>query len=340
MKKRNPETNKLNEGLSEDQILDAVRVSGYPLQSVIYEKLSDKFHIQEEWSFIDSDSNEERAIDLIAQLNLYDYVEPQHRVRPSLNLIIECKQSDMPYVFFLTKDNPRTPKYPVFAGLPSNNIVLTTDDDASSWSFSILQALELSEHPFLRKSTVSCNTFSKGARKGSKIELSGSQPYQGLVLPLLKATSYFEMCEKPVDTAMYFDCHLTVPIGIIDGPMVGIRTDGNDNSVEMVPWVRVLRHQASKDDHRTNTGAIDIVHKDFFDEYIEEHLIPFATEFSRLAIKHQHVLCKGKGFASGLGEDSWNNIESRLTEKKLKHSSQRSSVIFKNIVNLIKRTSK
>jgi len=65
----NPETNVLPNGLDEEQIIEAVRVSGYPLQTVVYEKLSSKFHIQEEWNFVDSDSNEERAIDLLAQLD-------------------------------------------------------------------------------------------------------------------------------------------------------------------------------------------------------------------------------------------------------------------------------
>lgn len=334
----NPETNVLPNGLDEEQIIEAVRISGYPLQTVVYEKLSSKFHIQEEWNFVDSDSNEERAIDLLAQLDLYEYKDPQPRVRPSLNLIIECKQSDMPYVFFLTKDKQSTPTFPVIAGLASKSISITSDDDPSSWSYSILQALELSDHPFLRESALFANTFSKGARKGKKIELSGSQPYQGLVQPLLKAATYFEECEKPPETAVYFDCHITIPIAVIDGPMVGVKCCDSSNSIEMLPWVRIPRHQtANKADnyHLSNIGAIDVVHKDYLEEYINKHLLPFATDVANLVLKHDEVIADTKGFISGMGSKGWSDIEKRLEPRKIKHLGKRTGATFSNILKVL-----
>lgn len=335
----NPVANILKNGVNEEQLLEAVRASGYPLQTVVYEKLTNNFQILEEWSFVDSDSQEERAIDLLAKKDLYEYGEPHPRVRPCLNLIIECKQSDLPYVFFLTKDKPRTYKFPIIAGLASKDIMLTSDDDPSSWAFSVLDALGLTEHPFLRENPVFCNTFSKGARKGSKLELSGSQPYQGLVLPLLKAAAHFEKCEKPPTTAYYFDCHITIPIGVIDGPMIGVRCSEDENNFELLPWVRVSRHQAANDgekNHLINTSAIDIVHKDFLSEYIDKHLMPFAKEFSELALKHHHVLADGKGFVAGMGDNSWTGIENRLTAKTVKNASKRTHAMFRNILKTLK----
>lgn len=335
----NPETNVLPNGLDEKQIIEAVRVSGYPLQTVIYEMLSKKFHIQEEWNFVDSDSNEERAVDLLAQLGLYEFKELQPRIRPSLNLIIECKQSDMPYVFFLTKDKQYTPNFPVIAGLASKEVSIKTDDDPSSWSFSILQALELSAHPFLRESVLFANTFSKGARKGKKIELSGSQPYQGLVKPLLKAVSYFEECEKPPETAVYFDCHITIPIAVIDGPMVGVKCSDSGNSIEMLPWVRIPRHQTSNKDenyHLSNISAIDVIHKDYLEEYIDKHLLPFATDLADLVLKHENVIADTKGFISGMGSEEWTDIEKRLEPRKIMHIGKRTGATFSNILKVLK----
>ena len=336
----NPVTNTLPNGLSIQQISDAVQTSGYPLQTIVYEKLSNKFNIQEEWSYLDSDSNEERAIDLLSQLRLFDYKEPQSRIRPSLNLIIECKQSTMPYVFFLTKDKPRTPKFPLFAGLASNTISVTSDDDPSTYNFSVLQALGLSEHPFLRDTPIFANTFSKGARKGQKVELSGSQSYQGLVLPLLKAIAYFEECERPPSTAHYFDCHLTIAVALIDGPMIGVNNTDTENEIQMIPWVRVPRHQTTnKDDkyHMSNISAIDVVHKDFLDEYINNHLIPFANDFSQRALNHADELADGKGFISGIGKDSLINIENRLVPHKIKHIPKRINSIFSKIIAIYKK---
>ncbi len=329
----------LSNGLDEQQILEAVRVSGYPLQTVVYEKLSNRFNIQEEWSFIDSDSKEERTIDLLAQLDLYEHKTLQPRIRPRLNLIIECKQSDLPYVFFIAKDKQATPKFPLLAGLANKNISIITDDDPSSWSFSALQLFELYDHDFLKTTPVFANTFSKGARKGKKIELSGSQPYQSLVHPLLKATSYFEECEKPPTTAHYFDCHITVPIAVIDGPMVGVTCNSSENEINMIPWVRIPRHQTidkDKNYHLSNISAIDVVHKDFLDEYINNNLLPFANDFAKLALKHDDVLADSKGFISGMGRDGWQGFESRLVPRSVKQIPIRTNSVLKNIVNKLK----
>ncbi len=339
----NPNTNILKSGVEESQIIEAVSTSGYPLQTIVHEILAKSFYVQEEWGYIDSDTNEERAIDLLAEKRLYEFSEPQPRVRPTLDLIIECKQSELPYIFFLTKDKPYTPKFPMIAGLESNNVVITSDDDPSSWNYSVINVLSLDQHPFLRGSPVFCNTFSKCTRKGNKLELSGSQSYQGLILPLLKSVLHFEKCERPPKTAYYFDCHVSIGIGVIDGPMVGVRTGKNESELEMLPWVRVVRHQAPDEDvnyHRSNTHAIDIVQKDYFLEYLEKHLMPFANDFSKLALKHHKELADGKGFVQCMGKDSWNNIEKRLKPLTIKGKTQRYSGFFKNIIKLFKIRSK
>ena len=94
----NPESNVLGKGIEESDIALAVRASGYPLQIIVSKILGDKFHLIEEWSYRDGDT--ERTIDLLAEMQLFDFSEPQPRVRPTLNLLIECKQSDLPYIFF------------------------------------------------------------------------------------------------------------------------------------------------------------------------------------------------------------------------------------------------
>jgi len=102
----NPDTNRIGAGISEDQIVSAVQKSGYPLQVSVSEMLRAKassqgsrFLVQEEWSYADDDTKGLRSIDLRADLILHSY-DPQPRVRPQLNLLIECKQSQLPYVFF------------------------------------------------------------------------------------------------------------------------------------------------------------------------------------------------------------------------------------------------
>src|SRR5665647_858773 len=114
----NPAANQLGPGLTDDQVRIAVERSGYPLQTIVGNLLRSKpyfkgeeFRVQDEWCFVDRDTQELRTIDLFAELRLHDW-DPQPRVRPQLNLLIECKQSLLPYVFFQTNAAPRLFDFP------------------------------------------------------------------------------------------------------------------------------------------------------------------------------------------------------------------------------------
>src|SRR5512141_1401562 len=100
--KDNPLSNCLNQGVTEEQVVAAVTKSGYPLQTFVGDLLRSRryvpeepFYVQEEWSYIDPDDRKLRSLDLLAELRLHGW-NPQPRVRPSLSLLIECKQSTLP----------------------------------------------------------------------------------------------------------------------------------------------------------------------------------------------------------------------------------------------------
>jgi hypothetical protein len=68
--KDNPTTNSLNPSVTDSDVENAIKKSGYPLQTVIANKLRKKFYCQEEWSFIDRKTKEIRSIDIMAQAEL------------------------------------------------------------------------------------------------------------------------------------------------------------------------------------------------------------------------------------------------------------------------------
>ncbi len=315
----NPATNKLTVGVSQEQIREAVSKSGYPLQTIVAANLRKEFQVQEEWSYIDPDSQSSRTIDILASKYLYDLSKDNPRIRPVLNLLVECKQSELPYVFFLSGGRFITREFPVIAGLFKDEIVLKTDDSKSSWVFPILFVLDLKKHPFISEGPECCATFSKCVRKGNELELSGSDPFNSLVLPILKAIQHFKKAQSPPSTALYFDCHTVFGLAVLDAPMVGIRITEKGEEMLFTPWVRVLRHESYESQDwlkRSTLYGIDILHRDFFPDYLRKHLSPFAEDFSSLALRHQEEIASGKGFASGLEKNSWQEIEKRLRPKK------------------------
>lgn len=322
---KNTPDNVLGAGVSEKQIQEAVRRSGYPLQTIVASSLQLDFQVQEEWSFVDDDSGALRTLDIWASRRMIEFGnEDQPFVRPTLDLLIECKQSDLPYVFFISATRPWLYQFPYFAGLAHDRIEIETDDDPSTYTERILGALSLSEHPFVRGAAEPCMTFSKCVRKGDKIELSGTDAFHNTVLPLMKALRYFKKQEAPPPTARYFDCHIPLAIAVLDAPMIAARIQGDSHFLSLTPWVRVVRYEAVAPApfyDRIQTFGIDIVHKSFFDRYLQQHAIPFAMRFSPLAVKHHVELSSGKAFASGMGTTEmygagWIDVEQRLRPRR------------------------
>ncbi|WP_343692620.1 hypothetical protein [Chitinophaga sp.] len=321
----NPLGNMLNPGISDSDIEKAISRSGYPLQTIIANKLRGNFFCQEEWSYLDRNTKEIRSLDIMATCRLFDITERQPRVRPTLNLLIECKQSELPYVFFLSPESIITNSYPNISGLFHKSIKIFTDDSPSTWTMPILHALELSEDNFLINSAPSSMTFSKCVRAGKEIVLSGNESYQSLVQPLISSLLHFDQTERPPESAVYFDAHLPFAIGVLDAPMIGVTVHDNSQETIFLPWIRVFRHESYEHKNsfeRSKTYAMDLVHKDFFETFIEKHLLPFASKYADLIIKHDNELAEGRGFAKGLEENSWDNIEKRLEiySKKKRYS--------------------
>jgi hypothetical protein len=327
----NPPRNVLGAGVTDAAVFDAVSRSGYPLQTVVAEKLSQAFHVREEWSYLDRDTKNLRTIDVVASCPLYELADEQPRVRPQLDVLIECKKSDLPFVFFSTRHKPWLRSFPLVAGLKSREITLVTDDNLSTWTTSILNVLGLLAHPFHKLVPVS-NTFSKCVRRGGgELELSGEDSYNGVVLPLIKAAAHFEATEAPRDTHVYFDSHLTVPVAVVDAPMVLFETTNGASTAILKPWIRVARHEYDRDSHewqKDRLWAIDVVHVDFLDEYVEKHLMPFAKEFAAKVLAHQTEVATGEGFVSGLGANSFEGLESRLRPRPVAQRTLRGAAIF------------
>lgn len=330
----NPARNVLAAGVTDVAVLEAIARSGYPLQTVVAEKLAAEFHVREEWSYLDRDSQGLRNMDVLASRRLFEFHGSQPRVQPQLNLLIECKKSELPFVFFANRHKPWIQNFPIVAGLKSANIELVTDDDLSTYTLPVLHALGLDNHAFVKDVPVS-STFSKCGRAGKQLELSGEDAYKGIVLPLIKAAAHFEQAESPRPTFLYFNAHLVVPIAVLDAPMVLLETTNAQPVARLTPWVRVARHEYDKDTEdwrRDRLWALDIVHVDYLDTYVKEHLQPFAEEFSRRVLAHHEELATGRGFVSGLSANSHEDIESRLKPRPmLKNASRGMNITWRVI---------
>jgi hypothetical protein len=323
--KDNPRSNKIPAGIKEEDLADAISRSGYPLQTVISNRLKElSFLIEEEWTYIDSESEQEkeRNLDIFASKPLWDYERMKHKpiIEPRLNLLVECKRSDSPYLFFLSSGKIDT--FPNFTGLKKEH--LSVHSEAGRMDFPYSTALSLRLLPFIKNKDEVCMTFSKCVEGGKKrLTLTGEEPYNAIVKPLIKAIKYYQSKEKAKSTYRYFKFHLIVGLVIIDAPMIEVKVGKKRNVLRLSPWVRVNRRTSREPgDNRIilDEGfSFDVVHKDYLDKYINRHLLPFANEFARLVRKHEGELVSGESYlelktGGKLGYD----IESLLQPNKSK----------------------
>lgn len=318
--KDNPESNSLRAGVTADQVTDAVMKSGYPLQTIIAQRLQSYVQIiRDEWSYLDRESSQIRTTDISAEKWLFD-IGSEDFLRPMLDLIIECKTSELPYVFFTTENKPYVRDFPYLAGLPRYEITAWTDDDRSTWSFPILDSLDLRSHPFRSSDPPYCMSFTNCVRKGGGLALSGAESFHSLILPLVKAQQHFRVAVEPPKTARYFDFHRALAVGVLDAPMVSVRKVQGENELSLTPWVRVVRHESVDSPNfwmRDQLFAVDVVHEGFFEKYLSEYVIPFAKQVATLALGHQQEIMSGSAFVSGLGRRSGSDIEPRMKPRSL-----------------------
>jgi hypothetical protein len=341
----NPPENRLGDTCPDAALREAVENSGYPVQTVVATTLRGTgFEVAEEWVFTDSDSGQVRALDLYASRLLFDWrSEGDRRVRPELALLIECKRSVMPYVFFESETRPGRGGHAMsVAGLHQDRVTVQTDDDLSTSIFSIMQALGLAEHQFVAEPARAALVFSKAARRNKDVVLSGTDPYQGLVLPLTKALRDYVPRVAPPKTAVYFDLVLPIALAVIDGPMVLATVSQGGVSYELNPWVRVYRHgvepEAGHKFEREKLYAIDCVHRSWLKTYLDNHLQPFADEFGKLALRHAEEIATGTGFIAGMNRDSYTDLEKRLRPRRLSDTGRRPATFARNLRSLAEET--
>ena len=305
----NPSQNKLPPGIKEPELVQAIENSGYPLQGVTAAKLLSEFSVTEEWGYIDRDSQEHRTLDVFAFKPLTD--DKSANIQPLLILLIECKRSEHPYVFFQTVTDRQIPQFPHVAGLPRGIVSIHESSGNRMQECPGDKALGLNALPFVRSGPPHCCAFSKAEPSGNKVRLSGSDPFKNLILPLIKAsvhaTDLYRTDQRP---SRLFPA-LVLCVSVLDSPMILVESPSKSADPMLIPWARVSRQEAIRDRQnwlRYRFYAIDAVHIDFFHKYISEKLLPFAREFAQRALRMEGILFNG-GIVANLDNWTWEDIK-------------------------------
>lgn len=265
------------------------------------------FNIAEEWGFIDSDTQEHRSLDILASKLL---TNSDAEVLPRLVLLIECKRSVHPFVFFKRVSNPETSKFPVVSAVAAD----IEEAKGGVGSRMYLPApnqliLNLASLPFVQEPPRRAS-FSQATLNGKKVLLSGEEPYNNIILPLIKSIRYkvqldnaLLRSDKPTPTLVLCVC-------VLDTSMLLVEAPSKAAEPILTPFIRVLRLEAKPDQKRESHTffGIDFVHADALEWFTSEKLLPFAQEFARRAISLEKVWKKG-GTVTSIDDIQWDKIQ-------------------------------
>ncbi len=288
----NPDANQLGAGVSPEQLQRAVTLSGYPLQRVVAQQLLRNFSVTEEWGYIDRDSKQHRTLDVFAFRNLRE----SENLWVGLALLVECKRSELPYVFFQAA-SPKLPyDFPSVVGLGRKELELHKPG-VGSRSVSGAQFLKLHDTDFVAAGPPISSAFARAERKGKELDLSGGVPFNQAVLPLLSARQHFAEIQKGISGSGKVAACVALCVCVLDAPMVCVAGGPEAAELSLAPWVRVVRQEAAQDRHWVSTRhhVVDFVHRAFLGRFVEEHALPFADAFCTTALKSQKLLRDGKG---------------------------------------------
>lgn len=304
----NPTTNKLPSGLSEEQIAEAVRQSGYPLQTVVAQQLLDNFRITEEWGFVDRETDEHRSLDIYAYRNLED--SGTEHLEPSLVLLVECKRADLPYIFFAAAI-PRAPgDFPRVFGFKKEHFELHKQGSGYR-EVPPATFLRLHELPFVEQGPPISNAFTRSERKGKAVDLSGSVPFRNVILPLISALHHWQDLTKPVRQQDRYYPSLTLCICVLDAPM--ILASGTSKSPDLIlsPWVRVFRQEAFRNHQWISYRhyAVDFVHQAFLSDFVQKHVLPFTNDFTKRLVEGKKMILAGKGRVADWDNWTWRDLQ-------------------------------
>ncbi|GIE94912.1 hypothetical protein [Paractinoplanes rishiriensis] len=315
--------------VSQAKLEDAIERSGYPFQALVSDQirqiLGSSARIQEEWPFVDRESGQVRSTDIFAQIplaaeQLRNSALMDKKVRPVLNLLVECKKSELPYVFFMRKTAPSSAyTFPEVAGLPSTDIIFDSVDESGKpirddvdCAISLHDSLGFYQFPFfgMPHGFVSVS-LAKATEKGGKVELSGEDVYRSLALPLFKAADFVKESVTPTRDQAVFDCHFVVCLAVVRAPMFGALAHDGDFGVTSAPWFRACRIEPKIDLGGVEEGHVryfDVVHDSFLEQYLSELRHSFESAASRV-LRHNEIIASGKGI--------WRHSEDPATAKDL-----------------------
>jgi hypothetical protein len=301
----NPPENAIPTGIKEEELVRCITSSGFPLQGTVAHSIRDKYQLTEEWSYIDRDTGELRSLDIFAYKSLGEI----GMFRPRIIILIECKSSIHPYVFFQNAVQTSM-QFPSICGARMVEIRSTAQPSSHS-QVPLSRALGLADTAFAKAPAI-CSAFTQAIANGKKVTVSGTDPFNSIVMPLVKSNDHAKLTYGRIPDHKTEFPTLVLNVCVVDAPMVLVGNPDNGQSVQLQPWARVLRSEAKADDFRRTYYVdyiVDVVHRGYLSQFFDQHVAKFSETFCDRLGEKESVVTNG-GVVADLNSWGWQDTSS------------------------------
>lgn len=159
--------------------------------------------------------------------------------------------------------------------------------------------------------------FAKIEPNKKKVQLSGAEAFNSIVIPLVNASDhasqqYGHVFVGPNGRAV--SPKLVISLAVLGAPMVLVEGSDRISDPILTPRVWVVRQEPNLDGRHkgsTKNYAIDVVHVEFPDTLLEQHILPSARDFAVRAVHMGSGPMINGGQVPNIDRWNWSEIEER-----------------------------
>ena len=259
-----------------EQVIAALTKSGFLFEQEVASELEAAgFHVETSWPYQDVETKKSREIDLRAVKNILH--SPEHYLQVFVELIVECKDSDSPFVFLERNKNKReleasgVRSYVFPRGTYKKSLTNTSYREVPAFKH-----LELAQHHYYFKEAAKATQFAKVVRKGSDWVANHDGIYDSVFLPLAKALDARRTTVPTLQKGSnsWAVIWLFFPLVVLRDNLLVLNAQDGGSTIERRGRVTFVRHMDA--DGMKGDYLVDFVTKPNLSTYIASEVMCFA----------------------------------------------------------------
>ncbi|GAA2749452.1 hypothetical protein [Amnibacterium kyonggiense] len=276
---------------SPEELLKALRRAGWLLEQETATALDAAgFQVTQSWAYQDPDEGKSRELDVVGYKELFRDADANLRV--SAQVIIECKESDMPYALIGRTTAP--------SAVPAERNDILAPAERVTYSNEVTpegrRILYVSAAEYLRLHTLTANPWARDFEATQLVRLNKSKEnwsasndgiMQDVMAPLSKVLSILRGEQEAANgqwfmnkSARYserYPAHLILyfPLVVTSAPLFKVDATNAPAQVTTAPWVTLRRRFNSAS--LKGTYRATVVNADGLEDYLESQVLGFAN---------------------------------------------------------------